>query len=153
MGGHRDRRAIRAAAVRRATARQGADPAEAAGGTAVLRPSGSEVHADPVDVAGVAALPPTRVLAWSGVAGDDVAVLVVLRAPRVVRTRADAQARRAAPGQRRHLRGVLRAVHRRTAGQHAAVVDRRGSARLARLVIRPAARADRLPWSASRDPR
>ena len=54
MGGHRDRRAVRAAAVRRAAARQGTGAAAAAGGAAVLRASGSEVRADPVDVAGVA---------------------------------------------------------------------------------------------------
>src|SRR3954470_13160346 len=101
MGGHRDRSAVRAAVVRRAAARQGAHPAEAAGGTAVLRPSGSEVRADPVDVTCVAGLPPTRILARPCVAGDDMAVLVVLRAQRLVGTRADAQAGRSAPGQRR----------------------------------------------------
>ena len=36
-----------------------------------------QVRADPVDVAGVAGLPAARVLARAGVAGDDVAVLLV----------------------------------------------------------------------------
>ena len=62
---HRDGRAVRAAAVRRAAARQGAGAAAAAGGTAVLRASGSEVRADPVDVAGVARLPVQREY-WRG---------------------------------------------------------------------------------------
>ncbi len=91
VGGDRDRRAVRSAAVRRAAARQGTCAAAAAGGPAVLRASGSQVRADPVDVAGVAGLPLTRVLARTGVAGDDVAVLLVVRAPRLGRTRADAQ--------------------------------------------------------------
>ena len=86
---HRDRRAVRAAAVRRAAARPGARAAEPAGGSAVLRASGPEVLADPVDVAGVAGLPGARVLARSGVAGDDVAVLLVLRAPRLGRAVAE----------------------------------------------------------------
>ena len=51
-----------------------------------------QVRADPVDVTGVAGLPLTRVLARTGVAGDDVAVLLGVRAPRLGRTRADAQA-------------------------------------------------------------
>ena len=76
VGRHRDRRAVRAAAVRRTAARQGTRAAATAGGPAVLRPSGPEVRADPVDVAGVAGLPAARVLARSGVAGDDVAVLL-----------------------------------------------------------------------------
>ena len=57
VGGHRDGRAVRAAAVRRAAARQGTRAAAAAGGPAVLRAPGSEVRVDPVDVAGVARLP------------------------------------------------------------------------------------------------
>ena len=102
-------------------------------GSAVLRASGPEVLADPVDVAGVARLPGARVLARPGLAGGDVAVLLVLRAPRLGRAVVEPAARRTAAGQRRHLRRVLRTVHRRTAGQHAAVVDRRGGAGLAGL--------------------
>ena len=112
VGGHRDGRAVCAAAVRRAAARQGTRAAAAAGGPAVLRAPGPEIRADPVDVAGVARLPVARVLARTGVAGDDLAVLLVLRAARVGRAFADAAARRTPAGQRRHLRRVLRAVHR-----------------------------------------
>ena len=45
------------------------------------------------------------------------------------------RARRPAAGQRRHLRRVLRTVHRGAAGQHAAVVDRRRGAGLAGLTL------------------
>src|SRR4051794_31407822 len=78
---------------------------------------------------------------------------MVFRAARLVRTRAEAQAGRAEAGQRRHLRGVLRALYRRAVGQHATVVDRRRGARLARIVTRQCARAGPAPWSASPGPR
>ena len=103
-------------------------------GPAVLRAPGPEVLVDPVDVARVAGLPRAGVLARARLAGDDVVVLLVLRPTRVVRALADAAARGAAPGQRRHLRRVLRAVHRRAVGQHAAVVDGRRGPRLAGLI-------------------
>ena len=54
---HRNRRAVRAAAVRRPAARQGAHAAEAVGGPAVLRAPRPEVRVDPVDVTGVTRLP------------------------------------------------------------------------------------------------
>ena len=52
------------------------------------------------------------VLARSGVAGDDVAVLLGVRAAGLGRTVLGAAPGGTAAGQRRHLRGVLRAVHR-----------------------------------------
>ena len=128
-------------------------------GAAVLRASGPQVRADPVDVAGVAGLPGARVLARPGLAGGDVAVLLVLRATGLGRAVVEPAARGAAAGQRRHVRRVLRAVHRGAAGQHAAVVDRRGGAGLAglrsllRAPARPIGPAAQGLWRASRAPR
>src|SRR6202008_3817772 len=92
-------------------ARQGAVAAEAAGRAPVLWAPGSEVRADPVDVAGVARLPAKGVLARPGLARDDVAILLGIRPSRVGRAVADPAARRPASGQRRHIRRVLRALH------------------------------------------
>ena len=86
------------------------------------------------NIAGFQGLSAARVLARAGVAGPDLAVLLGVRPSRVVRTVTDAASRRLASGQRRHLRRVLRAVHRRAAGQYATVLDGRRGARLAGLV-------------------
>jgi hypothetical protein len=69
------RSSLRCCAADCRTTRNGA--AAAAGGPAVLWAPGSQVCADPVDITGVAGLRLTRVLARSGVAGDDVAVLII----------------------------------------------------------------------------
>ena len=127
-----DRRAVRPAAVRRAAARPRTCAAANPGGSAVLRAPGSEVRGDPVDVTGFQGLPAPRVLARPGLAGADVVVLLGVRPPGMVGTVSAASPRRSSAGQRRHLRRVLRTVHRRTARQHAAVLDRGRGPGLAR---------------------
>ena len=96
---HGDGSAVRAAAVRRADARQGARPAQAIGRATILWASRSEIPAPTVDLTGGARLQAEGILAGTGVAGDDVVVLLGVRAPGLGGTRIDAPAGGFAPGQ------------------------------------------------------
>src|SRR5690606_26199303 len=85
-----------------------AQPAADLRGPTVLRPPRPALRATALHVTGIEGFPSPGVLAWPGVAGDELAFLLGFRPSRLGGAFLLATRRSVAPGQRRQLRGVLR---------------------------------------------